>query len=95
MRDCFVKNNLPPDRYASCAEVLQVLIDFVSRFAKLKAGMPKAFLASSLTRLASCALNSCISSSSTIATAPLVAVTTVLFQITKWANGIFSSLDFC
>ena len=37
-------------------------------------------------RLASCALNSAISSSSSIATAPLVAVTTVLLQSPKWTT---------
>jgi hypothetical protein len=36
-----------------------------------------------------------ICSSSTIATALFVAVTTVLFQIPKWATEIFTSLAFC
>jgi hypothetical protein len=47
MRYGFVKNNLPPNGYASCAEFFQVFVDFVSRFTQLKTGMSQAFLASS------------------------------------------------
>jgi len=35
---------LPPNRYAGIAEVFQAFIDFVSRFAQLKAGVPQALL---------------------------------------------------
>jgi hypothetical protein len=44
MRYGFVKDHLPPNRYASRAEFFQVLIDFIGRFTQLKAGMPKALL---------------------------------------------------
>jgi hypothetical protein len=40
MRNSFVKNHLPPNGYANCAEFFQVLSDFIGRFAQLKAGMP-------------------------------------------------------
>jgi hypothetical protein len=43
MRDGFVKNHLPPNRYTGSDEVFQLLVDFVSRFTQLKAGMPQAF----------------------------------------------------
>jgi hypothetical protein len=43
MRYGFVKNNLPPNGYASRAEFFQVFVDFVSRFTQLKTGMPQAF----------------------------------------------------
>jgi hypothetical protein len=61
----------------------------------------KHFLASSLTRRASCAFSACISSSSSITTALLVAVATVLFQIPNWTTEkyklkklIFISLNY-
>jgi len=44
MRYSFVKNHLPPDRYAGSAEVFQVLVDFISRFTQLEAGVPQALL---------------------------------------------------
>jgi len=43
MRYGFVEDHLPPYRYAGSAEFFQVFVDFVSRFAQLKAGMPQAF----------------------------------------------------
>jgi hypothetical protein len=36
MRYGFVKDHLPPNRYAGSAEFFQVLVDFVSRFTQLK-----------------------------------------------------------
>jgi hypothetical protein len=43
MRYGFVKDHLPPNRYAGSAEVFQVLVDFISRFTQLEAGVPQAF----------------------------------------------------
>jgi hypothetical protein len=39
MRNSFIKNHLPPNGYANCADFFQVLSDFIGRFAQLKAGM--------------------------------------------------------
>jgi hypothetical protein len=36
MRDGFVKDHLPPNRYAGSAEFFQVLVNFLSRFTQLK-----------------------------------------------------------
>jgi hypothetical protein len=36
MRDGFVKNHLPPNRYSSSTELFQVLVNFLSRFTLLK-----------------------------------------------------------
>jgi hypothetical protein len=44
MRYGFVKDHLPPNGYAGCAEFFQVFVDFVSRFTQLEAGVPQALL---------------------------------------------------
>ena len=95
MRYSFVKDHLPPNRYTSSAEIFQVLVDFVSCFTQLEAGVPQALLGFSLARRASCALNSAISSSSFITTALLVAMATVLFQISKWATETLTNSAIC
>jgi hypothetical protein len=45
---------VPPNGYANCAEFFQVLVDFIGRFAQLKAGMPQAFF-SFIAHRAACA----------------------------------------
>jgi hypothetical protein len=44
MRYGFVKDHLPPYRYADCAEFFKVFVDFVSRFTQLEAGVSQALL---------------------------------------------------
>jgi hypothetical protein len=40
----FVKDHLPPDRYAIGAEIFQIFVDFVSCFTQLEAGVTQALL---------------------------------------------------
>jgi predicted porin len=47
MRYGFVKDHLPPYRYAGSAKFFKVFVDFISRFTQLEAGTGKAKLTTS------------------------------------------------